>query len=153
MSHGETIPALPESAPRFQPDDAQFAEAGFDGWPGPLLAFISVSYKASACLTTSCKNQEAHIQCKLDKTSCAYLSTASRLVASARLKLLPNLPDKSSHFFLTQKRSKYHRNTIRTTPSTHLASSSYSTPNKSDRPADFAVQAISTTTSLCTKAC
>ena len=63
-NHGTTrrtkTPALPESAPRFQPADAQFAEAGFDDWPGPLLAFISVSYRASACLTTSCKTRSTH---------------------------------------------------------------------------------------------
>ena len=99
------------------------------------------------------QKRKAHIPCKHDKPSCAYPNTASRLVASARLKPLPNLPDRSSHFFLTQDRIKYHRHTIRTPPSTHLASSSYNTPNRSDRPADFAEHAISTTTSLCTKAC
>jgi hypothetical protein len=61
--HSEYTPAPPESAPRFQPVDAQFAEAGFDAWAGPLLAFINVSYKASACLTTSCKIRGAHLQC------------------------------------------------------------------------------------------
>ena len=58
--HGEQTPVLPESAPRFQPADAQLAEAGFNVWLGPLLAFINVSYKASACLTTSWATQDTN---------------------------------------------------------------------------------------------